>query len=415
MESDQLVGRVAAVVLAGGQGTRLFPLTQHRCKPAVGFGGRYRLIDIPLSNALHSKIGRLYVISQYFASMLHHHILATYRSDLLQNGKIELLCPEESPYKKVWFEGTADAIRQNMHHLLKSSADYFLILSGDQLYNIDFRKMLAFAEKTKADLVVASIHVPKEEAVRMGIMKTDASGHIQQFIEKTKDPLVLGQFQGPKGFLASMGIYVFSREALIKLMEEDGADFGHHLIPLQVKKGKSYAFVYDGYWVDIGTIASFYEANMALLDQKNCLDTYDEAKAIFSCPHNLPSPIFHSAVIRNSLISQGAIIEGCEISKSVIGIRSRIKKGTVIRDSIVMGNHFYQPPLHQTPPLPQELSIGENCLIQKAIIDEHVFIGNNVRLLNEKKVSKWDGDGVYIRDGIIIVSSGTALPDHFTI
>jgi len=414
---EDLIKRVAAVILAGGQGTRLFPLTQHRCKPAVGFGGRYRLIDIPLSNSLNSDITRLFVISQYFASSLHQHILATYHLDFFQTGGIELLCPEEIPDRKIWFKGTADAVRQNLEHLVKSPVDYFLILSGDQLYNIDFREMVRFAKEKNADMVVAALKVPEEEAKRMGVLKIDATNHIKDFYEKPKDREVLNRFVITDGkasfYLGSMGIYVFKREALIALLQEEGHDFGQHLIPIQIKKGNAYTYHYRGYWVDIGTIDSFYEANMALLDQKNCLNTYDESNPIYTQPYNLPSPMIKEAVIRNSLIGQGAIIEGNEIINSVIGIRSHIKRGTRISHSIVMGNHFYRPPLHQHPPLPKEFSIGENCIIERAIIDEHTYIGNKVRLINKDKRETFDGDGVYIRDGIIIVTTGTELPDGY--
>jgi glucose-1-phosphate adenylyltransferase len=210
-----------------------------------------------------------------------------------------------------------------------------------------------------------------------------------------------------------MGIYIFKRDALISLMDKEGDDFGRHLIPTQIKSGKTYSYIYDGYWVDIGTVASFHEANMALLEQKNCLNTYDEANPIYTQHQNLPSPMIKNTVIRDSLISQGSIIEAKEIVRSVIGVRTHLKKGTQITNSVVMGNHFYHPPLHQHPPLPAEFSIGEDCIIEKAIIDEHTKIGNNVQLVNKDKHQKFDGDGVYIRDGVIIVTTGAQLPDNF--
>ncbi len=408
--NEELDDRVAAIVLAGGQGTRLFPLTQTRCKPAVGFGGRYRLIDIPLSNSLNSRIHRLFVISQYFASHLNHHITSTYHS---QQENIDLLCPEENATKKEWFEGTADAVRKNLDHLLKTPAEYFLILSGDQLYNLDFRNMIDFAKKKKADLVIATLPVGEEEAKRMGVMQIDKNQKVLDFYEKPKERAVLDRFALEGKYLGSMGIYVFARKTLIALLQEKGNDFGQHLLPIQVKRDNTYAYIYDGYWVDIGTIGSFYTANMALLNRKDCIDMYDEAHPIFTRPHNLPSPLIRDTIVRDSLISQGSIIDAKEITHSVIGVRSRIKKGTVIRDSIVMGNHFYEPPAHQV--LPSDLSIGENCLIEKAIVDEHCHIGNNVQLINRDKRKTLDGDGVYIRDGIIIVTSGTTLPDGYVI
>lgn len=416
---DHLVDRVAGIVLAGGQGTRLLPLTKTRCKPAVGFGGRYRLIDIPLSNALNSKINRLFIISQYFASDLHQHILATYRFDLFKEGGIELLSPEEDSDKKIWFEGTADAVRKNLHHLMKAPVDYFIILSGDQLYNIDLENLLQFAQKTKADMVVASLYVNEDEAHRMGVMKIDNSFHITEFKEKPKEKAILDTFavkkEGKSKYLASMGIYVFRRDILLSLLQEPGLDFGHHLIPSQTAKGGSYAYVYNGYWVDIGTIASFYDANMSLLDQSNCLETYNEANPIYTRPQNLPSPLIVNTKVNRSYIGQGAIIEADEIEHSIIGMRSRVGKGTKIRHSILMGHQFYSAPLHQHPPLPRNFTIGENCVIEKAIIDEHTCLGNNVRLINKNKLETYDSEGVCIRDGIIIVNSGTQLPDNFTL
>lgn len=414
-DQDDLIDRVAGIVLAGGQGTRLFPLTKTRCKPAVGFGGRYRLIDIPLSNALNSKINRLFVISQYFASDLHKHILATYRFDLFKEGGIELLCPEEDTDKKVWFEGTADAVRKNLHHLLKAPVDYFLILSGDQLYNIDLVELLHFARDTNAEMVIASLYVSENEAHRMGVMKIDDSCHIKEFKEKPKTASELKPFEVDGKYLASMGIYVFRRDILLSLLQEPGIDFGHHLIPYQTSKGGSYAYIYDGYWVDIGTIASFYDANMSLLNQHHCLQTYNETNPIFTRPHNLPSPLIVSTQVNRSYISQGSIIEAAEIDHSIIGVRCRVGKGTKIRHSILMGHQYYSAPLHQHPPLPLNFTIGENCVIEKAIIDEHTCLGNNVRLINKDKLETYDSDGVCIRDGIIIVTSGTQLPDNFTL
>lgn len=418
-EHSDLIDRVAGIVLAGGQGTRLYPLTQTRCKPAVSFGGRYRLIDIPLSNALNARITRLFVISQYFASNLNQHITATYKFDLVRKGGIELLCPEEDNEKKVWFEGTADAVRKNLHHITQSPVDYFIILSGDQLYNIDLNDFVHFAHQKKAEMVVASIYVDEADATRMGVMKIDGQSHITDFKEKPKEKNILNQFssshKGKTKYLASMGIYVFRRDALIALLTETGNDFGHNLIPIQAAKGGSYAYIYDGYWVDIGTISSFYEANMNLLEQNNCLQTYDEALPIYTRQHNLPSPLIIDTKVHRSFISQGSIIEAAEIDHSILGMRCRVGRGTKIENSILMGHQFYSAPLHQHPPLPSNFTIGENCVIKKAIIDEHTCIGNNVKLVNEDKLETYDGHGVSIRDGIIIVTSGSQLPDGFTL
>jgi glucose-1-phosphate adenylyltransferase len=251
----------------------------------------------------------------------------------------------------------------------------------------------------------------------MGLLKLDTHQHVIDFYEKPQDPEILKKFQLPneEKYLGSMGIYVFKREALIQLLKEKGNDFGKDLIPIQIKKGKTAAFIYDGYWEDIGTVESYYRANLALTEHKNCLDLYDEKNTIYTCPHNLPSPLIKNTQINHSIISQGSVIEGAEVTNSVIGVRTHIKPGTVIRDSILIGNHYYKPPKHQSPPLPSHFQIGENCIIEKAIIDEESLIGNNVQLINKNHLQNYDGDGIFIRDGIIIVTSGTELPDNFVL
>lgn len=410
----QIPDKVVGIVLAGGQGTRLFPLTQTRCKPAVGFGGKFRLIDIPISNALNSGITDLFIISQYFVPHLQEHLVSTYHFDIFRHSQIRLLAPEEHPLARVYFEGSGDAVRKNLEELLKTPASYFLILCGDQVYNIDFQKILRFAKETDADLVIASMAVGEKEAKRMGVLKIDQTSHILDFFEKPKDPETLRNFALPgkddPSFLGSMGIYIFKREALISLLREKGDDFGLHLIPLQIKKGKTFAYIYEGYWVDIGTIASFHQANLDLLTSQSCLNLYDEQNPIYTKFQKLPSPLIKNTHIENSLLSEGSVIEANEIQKSVIGLRSLIKTGTKIYNSILMGNPFYS---HQSPSIPKEFSIGKDCLIKDTIIDEQVRIGNKVRLINKKQLKQFDGNGIYIRDGIIIVAAGTELPDNF--
>ncbi len=398
---------VAAIVLAGGQGTRLFPLTQTRCKPAVAFGGRYLLIDIPLSNALNSGIENIFVISQYLASSLQEYIVQTYTT---QKIPIRLICPQETAEKKLWFEGTADAVRKNLEHLKHVPADYFLILSGDQLYNIDFQHMLSFAISKNADLVIASLPVSKENAKRMGVMRVDEEKCIRRFVEKPTQPELLKDIYDieTQTCLGSMGIYIFKKSALIEAMAEHGNDFGSHIIPSTVAKGGSYAFVYDGYWVDIGTIGSYYEANLALTQGGSCLDIYDESHPIYGRHNHLPSPMIKNTLVRDSLISQGSIIEAEEIASSVIGVRARIGQGSIVHRSIVLGNH-----LHDISSASDFFGIGEDCVIDKAIIDEQSYIGHRARLTNSKNIQNFDGDGIYIRDGIIIVTSGARIPDGF--
>jgi glucose-1-phosphate adenylyltransferase len=422
--------QVATIILAGGQGTRLHPLTIHHSKPAVSYGGRYRLIDIPISNSINSDFRQIFVIAQYLSGELQHHISQTYRFDVFNPGTIDVLTPQENEMgEKKFFAGTADAVRKNLSTLLKSSADYFLILSGDQLYNIDFQKMVAFAKEKKAELTIASIPVHEKDAHRMGILKIDKDCKVTSFVEKPKEADVLENyrlgeefFKGLKiepekepSYLGSMGIYVFKRSALIDLLRQDERhDFGYHLIDTAVKKGKTAAFIYHGYWEDIGTIASYFEANLILNHSEKGLNTYDELHPIYTRPTFLPGPKIKSTVIKDSIICEGSIVEAKEITNCIIGLRSHIKKGTIIRDTVMMGNHFYMPPLLEGNPIPKDFAIGENCLIEKAIIDEHVWIGNRVKLINKDKKEQYDsGLGVFIRDGIIIVTAGTRLPDNF--
>jgi len=419
---------IATVILAGGKGTRLFPLTLHHSKPAVSFGGRYRLIDIPISNSLNSNIRQMFVIGQYLTGELQHHLAQTYHFDTFFPGMIDFLSPEELPTgEKVWFEGTADAIRKNLKTILQVPVDYFLILSGDQLYNIDFKQMLRFTIEKDVDLAIASILVGEGEAKRMGNLKIDDECYITDFHEKpgpdqigkfalSQEDLYKHNIKSDKPlYLGSMGIYVFKREALRTLIEEDKrSDFGKHLIPTQLKRGKAASFIYNGYWEDIGTVDSFYNANLALTTGSIGLKVYDERNPIYSKVNHLPGAKINQTDIRDSIICDGSIIDAKEIHHSIVGLRSYIKKGTIIRDSIVMGNNFYISPAYQTYYLPERFEICENCLIEKTIIDEHVYIGNNVTLTNKKKLQNYDGENVFVRDGIIIVPSGTYIPDGFS-
>ncbi len=420
---------VATIILAGGQGTRLHPLTIHHSKPAIAYGGRYRLIDIPISNSLNSDFRQIFVIAQYLSGELQHHISQTYHFDAYHPGSVDVLTPQMNEKgEQEWFKGTADAVRKNLPTILKSTADYFLILSGDQLYNINFQHMIAFARAKKADLTIASLPVLGKDAKRMGLLKIDGQCRVTDFVEKPKDKKALEKFELTPSFykkwkippvkktsyLGSMGIYVFKREALISLLGQDKReDFGYHLITTAVKKRKTSAFIYCGYWEDIGTVASYYEANLILTRSLEGLNTYDEKNPIYTRPTFLPGPKIKRTKITQSIICEGCIIEAEEITNSVIGLRSHIKRGTIIRDTVMLGNHFYMPPLIDGKAKEQDYWIGEDCLIEKAILDEHVQIGNGVKLINKKKHKHYDGDGVFVRDGIIIITSGTKLPNNF--
>lgn len=420
--------RVATIILGGGQGRRLYPLTMSCCKPALSFAGRFRLIDIPISNAINSGCDKIFVITQFLSSVLHQHIFSTYRFDSFSSGFIEILAAEEKPHDKVWFQGTADAVRQNLDYFAETPADYFLILSGDQLYRLDFREMLQTALATDAEGVIATLAVTDEDTKRMGILKVNDDNFITGFTEKPQNSSEIESFKlnssqakkcGVKGkiphYLASMGIYLFKRQALLDLLTEDPReDFGKHLIPTLVKKGKVSAHVHQGYWEDIGTIASFYEANMALTEAKPHFDANNEEWRIFSNSILLPGARVYGSHVDGAILSEGALIQAKEVKRSIIGPRSVIRQGAVIRNTYLMGNDFFAPPFVGSR-LPSRFEIGADTLIDKAIIDKHVYIGNRVELTNKQKLTTYDGDKIFIRDGIIIVSRGANIPDGFVL
>lgn len=417
------MSRVASIILSGGEGTRLFPLTLNRCKPAICFGGRYRLIDIPISNSINSGCNKIFIVTQFLSATLHQHIFNTYRLDNFNSGFLNLLTAEQKPSKQNWFKGTADAVRQNLEYLQELPVDYFLILSGDQLYSMDYREMLLMALKTNADLVVAALPVKEKECKRMGILQVDEKNRITHFIEKPQDLRSIGHMQlaaknndsSSSSYLGSMGIYLFKREALFNLLAEDAReDFGKHLLPTMVEREKAAAYVFEGYWEDIGTIESYYHANIALTAKEPLLDFHNELKPIHSLRNNLLGPKIFNTLVNHSIICEGSVIEANEISHSILGPRTVIKKGSVITSSYIMGAEFYVNPMATDPPSPL-LEIGRNCIITKTIIDKNVSIGDNVRLINKSNLSHYDGDNIFIRDGIIIVPRGVAIPDGFVL
>lgn len=400
------MSRVATIILSGGEGKRLFPLTSTRCKPAISFGGRYRLIDIPLSNSIHSGCLKIFVLTQFLSSSLNQHILKTYHPGNYSAGFIQLLSAEQKPTQQNWFQGTADAVRQNLEYFKETSADYFLILSGDQLYNINFQEMMRFARSTKASLVVAALPVDESNAKRMGLLKINRKKQIVDFYEKPQDKAILDQYRvADNTYLGSMGIYLFKRETLFHLLRQDPReDFGKHLIPTQVQQGGVYAYQHQGYWEDIGTIESYYHANMALTQIDAKFNWYDEKSPIFTTHHNVPGPRISCQNLSNSIICEGAIVEASHVENSILGVRTVVKKGTTIKNTYIIGNDNYAP--HH---------IGENCVISRAIIDHHTSIGNQVQLINKDNLTHYDGNGVCIRDGIIIVPHGAAIPDGFVL
>lgn len=419
---------VASIILGGGEGTRLYPLTLTRCKPAINFGGKYRLIDVPISNSIHSDCHKIFVLTQFLSSSLHHHIFQTYMQGGRTAGIIEILTAEQKPAQKSWYQGTADAVRQNIDYLLENPVEYFLILSGDQLYNLNFQEMLSFAKESDADVVVASLPVNAQDASRMGVLKVNESNFITEFYEKPNEKSLLDRLRSPpqvieragvpadskREFLGSMGIYLFKRKALADLLLQDPReDFGKHLIPTLVHQGRAAAFLYEGYWEDIGTIETFYQANMALTDPKPKFSFHNESRPIFTCRYDLPPAKFLDTQIRQTILCEGAMIEADEISHSILGPRTVVHKGSIIRDSYLMGNDYYASPFMDHQSLPPEPHIGENCILCRTIVDKNVTIGKGVQLINKQKLQHYDGDHVFIRDGIIIVSRGATIPDGF--
>ncbi len=407
---------VIAIVMGGGKGTRLLPLTASRCKPAMCYGGCYRLIDIPISNAINSGCQKIYVITQYLSHSLHQHIFNTYRFDSLHLSSIEILSVEEKPETKRWLEGTADCIRQNLHYFQELTAEYFLVLSGDQLYQMDFSKMLTFAQETDADVVVACLPITESTTMRMGVLAIDKNHRITSFIEKpqskrelakkelSKNQLKELQIEDPSTsyYLGSMGIYLFKRDSLIKILQEDEReDFGRHLIPELVNRGNAAAYVHKDYWEDVGTVESYYRANMAFNSAQPPLNCYNANWRIYSNEPSLPGAQILNTHVNRAIFGKGSVIAADSVTNTIIGPRNIVESGTVIADSYICGNDSYT----------SHAQIGKNCVIQKAIIDQQVRIGNNVKLINQRNLSHYDGDRIHIREGIIVVAKGAHIPD----
>ena len=415
---------VMAIILGGGRGTRLFPLTDHRSKPAVPVGGKYRLVDIPISNCLNSGVKRIYVLTQFNSASLNRHIKNTYNFDVFSNGFVDILAAEQTAQNTDWFQGTADAVRQSIHHMENHSYEYVLILSGDQLYQMDYSEMLDLHIKQQADLTVATIPVIDRDATGFGIMKTNSEGLIDSFVEKpATEELEKWKSNVPepyksqgKNYLASMGIYIFNRETLIRLFNEnpDATDFGKEIIPKTLNGGmRVCSFEFGKYWTDIGTIRSFFEANLSLADTVPEFNLYDNDAYIYTRARLLPASKIMGTTMENCLMAEGCIIEASRIVRSVIGIRSRIAKGTTIENSIIMGNDSFQSQefIDAAAPTEPPMGIGQRCYISNCIIDMNVSIGNDVRIVGGEHLEDGDYPFHYVREGIIIVKKGTVIPD----
>lgn len=413
-----------AIILGGGRGTRLHPLTGHRSKPAVPIAGKYRLVDIPISNCLNSGIRKIYVLTQFNSASLNRHIKNTYNFDAFSRGFVDILAAEQTPKSQNWFQGTADAVRQSIHHMAKHDYEHVLILSGDQLYQMDFRELIENHKESKANVTVATIPVNANDATGFGIMKTDKEGVIESFVEKpSADELQkwssdTGEEMKDKGknYLASMGIYVFNKKDLIRLFNEnpDATDFGKEIIPKAIDEGtKVCSYAYNGYWTDIGTISSFFEANLALTDTVPDFNLYDNEQQIFTRARLLPASKLSGTNLERVIISEGCLIEASRIEKSVIGIRSRIGKGTTIDTSVIMGNDYFttQQDFERQKPDRPLMGIGLRCYLSRTIVDKNARIGNDVKLVGGSHLEDGKYENYYVVDGIVIVPKNGVVPD----
>ena len=420
-----MIDKTIAVVLGGGVGSRLHPLTEHRSKPAVPIVGKYRLVDIPLSNCINSNINKVFVLTMYNSASLNTHISRAYRFDAFSKGFVEILAAEQNNESKDWYLGTADAVRQNMMRYDRIDHDTIIVLSGDQLYKMDLEELIAYHHEQDAAVTIATIPVVEEDATSFGIMKVNGEGIIDDFIEKpNKDEVGNWQSVLPeeylkqdKKYLASMGIYVFKKEAMKKLFEENASshDFGKNIIPYAVrnKEYKVCSYKYDGYWADIGTIKSFMEANLKLTGFLPEFHLYDNNDKVYTHSRMLAPSKYFGTKITHGLISGGCICHAEEISRCIIGVRSRIGPGTIIRDSIVMGNNYYQS-VSDIEQLPNNelLGIGSNCMIQNAIFDKNVKIGNNVTIIGGPGLDDFENEQYCIREGIIIVKRSAFIESN---
>ncbi|WP_126246385.1 glucose-1-phosphate adenylyltransferase [Chitinophaga rhizosphaerae] len=417
---------VISIILGGGAGTRLYPLTRSRSKPAVPVAGKYRLVDIPISNCLNADLHRIFVLTQFNSASLNKHIKNTYHFSSFSKAFVDILAAEQTPDNPTWFQGTADAVRQTIRHLENFDYKYILILSGDQLYQMDFREMIRNHIEKGADISIATIPVHAREATEFGILKTDPENFISSFIEKPKKELLPDWTSdtGPdmeregRNYLASMGIYIFNKGLLYELLhnQPDATDFGKEIIPNSIGEHKVLSYQYEGYWTDIGNISSFFEANLGLTDDIPQFNLFDDTRTIFSRARMLPPAKISGTTLEKTMIADGCIINASRLERCVVGIRTRIGKGTTISNAYLMGNDSYQT-LDEINRAKQEgrppMGIGDRCYINNAIIDKNACIGNDVRINGGKHLEDGDFEKHTVKDGIVVVKKGAVLPDGF--
>jgi glucose-1-phosphate adenylyltransferase len=417
--------KVLAIILGGGQGSRLHPLTENRSKPAVPIAGKYRLVDIPISNCINADIKRMFVLTQFNSASLNRHIKDTYHFSFFSSAFVDVLAAEQTPHNKGWFQGTADAVRQSMHHFLRHDFEYALILSGDQLYQMDYDKMIDAHEKSNAEISIATIPVNAKDATSFGILKSNEESIITSFIEKP-DASLLPQWTSEvsdemknegRHYLASMGIYIFNRDLLIRLMNDPSTiDFGKEIIPQSIQKHKTLSYQYEGYWTDIGNIDSFFEANIGLTDDIPKFDLYDRNKRIYTHARMLPTTKITGTELNKAVIAEGCIISASKIEQSVIGIRSRIGKDSTVIKTYMMGSDY-----HETLKEIEEkeinilMGIGERCLIKNAILDKNCRIGDDVTINGGSHLQDIETETYAIKDGIVVIKNGAIIPHGFVI
>ena len=423
--------RVLALIMGGGQGTRLFPLTRERAKPAVPIAGKYRLVDIPISNCINSGVRRIYVLTQFLSASLHRHVYGSFKFDHFSQGFVEILAAEQTMTDSSWYQGTADAVRKNLIHLRNNDFDFALILSGDQLYRMDFRELLRQHLETGAEVTIATIPVNREDAPGLGIMQIDADQRIVRFEEKPKEPALLDQLRvdpatqqalglaapGEK-FLASMGIYLFNRDVLIQALDNDLTDFGKHIIPRLIRERRVFSFIFQGYWEDVGTIRSFFEANLELTAELPRFNFFDMTAPIYSRPRFLPPSKINGASLDHTIIAEGCILNHCKISQTVVGLRYLVDAGSHITRTVILGADYYETAesiaAHAAAGQPR-IGIGRNTRIDSAIIEKNARIGDNCVITPHGKPVSVDHPPLYyIRDGIVIIPKNAIVP-HGTV
>ena len=419
--------KVLSVIMGGGRGARLYPLTRERCKPAVPLAGKYRLVDIPISNCLNSGLNRIYLLTQFNTASLHRHIQESYKFDPFGGGFVDILAAEQTSEHANWYQGTADAVRQNLNHFNDFEFDYLLILSGDQFYRMEFNDLISQHHETGADVTIAAKALPASQVAELGLMRVRDDLSIIEFVEKPTDPaviegLAIGQALetkinkevDEKHCLASMGIYLFNWELLRTSLKNDMTDFGKEIIPSLLGKCKLYSYIFDGYWEDIGTVGAFFHANLSLTWEEPPYNFFENDYPVYTHARYLPASKINNCVVDHAIVADGCIVHQAELKDSSIGVRSIIKAGSKLERTVMMGGDFYESTeeIEENRKLGRpDVGVGRNCVIRNAILDKNARIGDNVRISPDAHSDNTEGEGYYVRDGVIVVLKSAIIPD----